>query len=103
MTDKDALLRNICAHPEDDAPRLVYADWLEEHGEGADLARADFIRAQVALARAAPDDPAIPSLRQREKRALRGNRARWLAERPAWAAKGDFHRGFLVPRLREPA
>jgi uncharacterized protein (TIGR02996 family) len=28
-------LRYILANPEDDAPRLVYADWLEEHGDGA--------------------------------------------------------------------
>jgi uncharacterized protein (TIGR02996 family) len=27
-----ALLRHIKDHPEDDVPRLVLADWLEEHG-----------------------------------------------------------------------
>jgi uncharacterized protein (TIGR02996 family) len=32
--------------PDDDAPRLVYADWLDEHGE-AD--RAEFIRLQCEL------------------------------------------------------
>lgn len=30
--------------PDDDAPRLIYADWLDDHGE-AD--RAEFIRAQI--------------------------------------------------------
>src|SRR3954447_12536788 len=33
--------------PDDDAPRLILADWLEEHGE-ADRAR--FVRLQVARA-----------------------------------------------------
>lgn len=32
MTDEAAFLRTICAHPVDDGPRLVYADWLEEQG-----------------------------------------------------------------------
>lgn len=44
--DGPALLANVVAHPADDAPRLVYADWLEERGEGG---RAAFIRFQCAL------------------------------------------------------
>src|SRR5262249_2653590 len=36
-----AFLEAIRAHPEDDDPRLVYADWLEEQGDP----RGDFIRA----------------------------------------------------------
>ena len=35
MTDKDALIAGIVAAPDDDAPKLVYADWLEENGETA--------------------------------------------------------------------
>lgn len=49
MTDAErgeGLLRGILLHPEDDARRLVYADWLEESGE---LARAEFIRVQLKL------------------------------------------------------
>jgi len=41
-------LRDIIANPDDDAPRLIYADWLDDHGERA---RAAFIRAQCHLAR----------------------------------------------------
>ena len=44
MTDRDALLRAICDNPEDDAPRLVYADWLDENG---DPLQAEFIRLQL--------------------------------------------------------
>ena len=43
MTDRDALLASVLASPDDDAPRLVYADWLEEHGEPE---RAEFVRRQ---------------------------------------------------------
>ena len=42
--DREGMLAKIRANPEDDAPRLVFADWLEEHGE-ADLAA--FIRLEI--------------------------------------------------------
>ncbi len=45
MDDKP-FLKAICEYPDDDAPRLVYADWLEERGE-AD--RAEFIRVQCEM------------------------------------------------------
>ncbi len=41
--------------PEDDAPRLVLADWLEENGDSTDAARAEF-------ARAARGDPRVADL-----------------------------------------
>lgn len=48
MTDptERALLRGIIANPDDDTARLVYADWLDEHGQHE---RAELIRAQVEL------------------------------------------------------
>lgn len=36
-------IADICEHPEDDSIRLIYADWLEDHG---DPERAEFIRVQ---------------------------------------------------------
>jgi uncharacterized protein (TIGR02996 family) len=33
--DERALIQTIIANPDDDLPRLVYADWLEEHGRAA--------------------------------------------------------------------
>ncbi|HEY1066638.1 MAG TPA: TIGR02996 domain-containing protein, partial [Pirellulales bacterium] len=38
----------IRAAPEDDAPRLIYADWLDEQGDESSRDRAAFIRAQCA-------------------------------------------------------
>jgi uncharacterized protein (TIGR02996 family) len=43
----EAWLDDIIAHPKDDAPRLMFADWLLERGEQA---RAEFIRVQCELA-----------------------------------------------------
>jgi uncharacterized protein (TIGR02996 family) len=48
MSDEDALLSAIAAHPDKDTPRLAYADWLDEHGRHD---RAEFIRAQIEVAR----------------------------------------------------
>jgi uncharacterized protein (TIGR02996 family) len=45
MSDRLALLAAIRAHPDEDTPRLVYADWLEENGQSR---RAAFIRAEIA-------------------------------------------------------
>ena len=41
MGDDDAFLRAIADAPGDDAPRLVYADWLDEHGQPD---RAEYLR-----------------------------------------------------------
>jgi uncharacterized protein (TIGR02996 family) len=50
----EALYAAVCAAPEDDTPRLVLADWLDEHD---DPHRAAFIRAQIGLAQARESDP----------------------------------------------
>lgn len=53
VTDGAAILRSVLESPADDAPRLIYADWLDDEGDGQ---QAAFIRTQVALARM-PDRP----------------------------------------------
>jgi uncharacterized protein (TIGR02996 family) len=45
---EQALLANVADTPRADAPRLVYADWLDEHQEPE---RAAFIRAHIAAQR----------------------------------------------------
>jgi uncharacterized protein (TIGR02996 family) len=61
--DADALLRAIVRHPDDDTPRLVYADWLQENGRAEE---GEFLRVQCRLAAAEPDDPEYPELLDRE-------------------------------------
>jgi uncharacterized protein (TIGR02996 family) len=75
MSDHDALLRAICESPRDDLPRLVYADWLEEHGQPE---RAAFIRADVAAA-------ALPEWHPDRLRHEAGIDPNTLLKRP-WAA-----------------
>lgn len=64
MSDADALLKAIVRHPGDDAPRLVYADWLEENGRAEE---AEFLRVQCRLAAAEPSDPEYPELADRDE------------------------------------
>jgi uncharacterized protein (TIGR02996 family) len=45
LTEGDMLLRDICLHPDDPVPRLIYADWLED--EAGQQERARIIRAEI--------------------------------------------------------
>ncbi|QJW96833.1 TIGR02996 domain-containing protein [Frigoriglobus tundricola] len=95
--DQKQLLRAVQDNPDEDTPRLMYADWLEEHD---DPARAEFVRVQCRLAergRREPVPPADPD-RQREFQLQSQLGERWLAELPAvrgvrWTG---FWRGFPV-------
>src|SRR5262245_56329639 len=89
----DALLAACIEHPGDDAPRLVLADWLEEHGE-AD--RAEFIRLQIESARLDDYDPRRDDLVGREEALLETHEKTWVADLPAWARRSIlFQRGLV--------
>jgi uncharacterized protein (TIGR02996 family) len=100
MSYKDAFLQTVVENPDDDTPRLIYADWLEEHG---DLPRAEFIRVQCELARLPQDDEVRrPTLQEREWTLLFTHAKEWLAELPAlegikWDEEVPIGRGNLVP------
>jgi uncharacterized protein (TIGR02996 family) len=94
--DQAALYRGILATPHADLPRLVYADWLEEHGRAE---RAEFIRVQIELANSTPADDGYCDLVEREielqailEDDLRAERRPPL---PAgWYCAGGHERGF---------
>src|SRR5262245_5515961 len=99
----EIFLRTIREHPDDDGPRLVYADWLEERGE---CDRAEFIRVQCELEQS-PEDERYGDLVRREAELLERHRETWFGEWPGIFAQ--IRRGFLevevsttaAPRLRE--
>lgn len=73
MGDEAALLKAIAADADEDTPRLVYADWLDENRPdrrpspaSGPSARAEFIRTQCRLAAGGFEDPEYPDLRVRE-------------------------------------
>lgn len=94
MSDRQALLLAIRAAPDDDLPRLAYADWLEENG---DPGRAQFIRVQCALARLAPDEDEHDAVYQRSEALAREHAGRWAGELPSLdgVSWSSFTRGFV--------
>src|SRR5262245_16552022 len=94
-SDERAFLNAICAQPDDDTARLVYADWLAENG---DSDRGEFIRCEVELARTPPDSDTERRRRvllERRDELFKKHKAAWLAPFSPFATAGSFVRGFV--------
>jgi uncharacterized protein (TIGR02996 family) len=104
--EERALYRAIMAAPHDDAVRLAYADWLDEHADtlphpAGERARAEFIRLQCVTARRTaigwltpgrgPDPGA------RERRLLFHHSRKWRGAFSPLESSAPFDRGFLRP------
>jgi uncharacterized protein (TIGR02996 family) len=95
MTPADAFLQAIAESPED-TPRLVYADWLDEHGEEV---FAQFIRVQCELAQHEQADARRRELKGQEEDLWGELKRQWSGHfanlgRPDLKL-GDFRRGLL--------
>jgi uncharacterized protein (TIGR02996 family) len=90
----EAFLREICERPDDDAPRLIYADWLDENGESA---RAEFIRVQVEQARFPAGDPRREKLNEWLRRVPGIDPEKWHRQLPCLSGVSwqRFWRGFV--------
>ena len=94
-TEDAALWRAVVADPHDDAPRLVYADWLEEHGRPE---RAEFVRVQCRLAALDEDASERTALERRERQLWLKHKSSWRSELPARLREFPFRRGFVHPQ-----
>ncbi len=95
MTDRDALIRAVIAAPENDLPRLVFADWLEERGTKADAARAAFIRLQCELAGTEWLSGPWQRLYDKSEQLLARHRKAWTAHLKGRVIASEFERGFV--------
>ena len=84
MTHDEAFLADILEHSEDDTPRLVYADWLQDSGQDD---RATFIRLQVERSRCPDEGETARALRQQAEQLLRTHWSEWV--RPLAGLVGD--------------
>lgn len=93
------LLAAIVDAPDDDAPRLVYADWLQSRGDP----RGEFIQLQCQLA-AAPDDERRRAIKIAENKLFAAHGKSWLeplfhilpaANEVFSPYKFEFERGFV--------
>jgi uncharacterized protein (TIGR02996 family) len=93
--DAPALLRTVCESPDDDAPRLIYADWLDDSGDTSRVARAEFIRLQIRLEGITAGDPMKAVFERRAWQVLHDHNPAWL--RPMgmklWGVR--YRRGFI--------
>jgi uncharacterized protein (TIGR02996 family) len=94
VTD-EVFLHEILTDPEDDAPRLVYADWLDDQGGGEQAERAEFIRLQCELARAPLDEPGRPEREVRLANLLEEHEPAWLGPLAGRVSGWHFRRGFI--------
>lgn len=100
MSDKTALLRAIAAHPDEDTPRLAFADYLDETGN-AD--RAAFIRGQIELARLKDDSMHRREVAFRCRQLLDAHEEAWLDPRDAFSFDWNWSRGFVETFATSPA
>jgi uncharacterized protein (TIGR02996 family) len=78
--EHEGFLRAIRAEPDDEALRLIYADWLEENGDP----RGEFIRVQCELIRWSDPVPRIDKLRDAES-------LRYWQEEEKLATNEEYH------------
>jgi uncharacterized protein (TIGR02996 family) len=96
MADRAGFLAALRAAPDDEALRLIFADWLDEQGDPLGA----FIRLQIELEplRHDYDQPRAEELRRREQQMLTEHGPAWLG--PLHELIGDkfapvFRRGFV--------
>ncbi|MBA2544009.1 MAG: TIGR02996 domain-containing protein, partial [Deltaproteobacteria bacterium] len=98
VSDDQRLLAAIIESPDDDAPRLVYADWLQAQGDPL----GELIQLQCRLA-ASPDDERRRAIKIAENKLFAAHGASWIAPvrdtLPAASElmphKLEFVRGFI--------
>jgi uncharacterized protein (TIGR02996 family) len=98
MLDRNevAFLRSIAEEGGDNTGRMVYADWLEEHGESS---RAEFLRVQCQLTASRLSKNRRQGLRVRERELLDAHRHEWCQAFGLPIEDVTFERG-LIARMR---
>lgn len=89
--DQHSFLQAIIEDPDDDGPRLIYADWLEEQGDP----RGEFIRVQCELERLGEDDPRRLQLETRQCVLLAEHQNQWAGSLREFVHRFWFRRGFI--------
>ncbi len=74
QSDDDAFIAEILASPNDDTPRLIYADWLEDQGDH----RAEYLRLECEIAGLRKSDSLFIELQPRMEALRKNIDVRWL-------------------------
>jgi uncharacterized protein (TIGR02996 family) len=95
MSVEAIFLRDVLEQPEEDAPRLIYADWLTDQLAADKAARGDFIRLQCQRAALPADDPDGPEIQALERELLAEYQSAWLGDLSRALKRCEFRRGFV--------
>lgn len=87
----EELLNEVIANPADIAPRLVYADWLEERGDP----RGEFIRLQCDLADMDELHPSFCEMSHRADQLLQEHKQAWEPPIAEHCRKTIYRCGFI--------
>ena len=90
-TEEEALLAGIRETPDDDAPRLVYADWLEENGQAE---RGQYIRLQCQANQLAEGSSERDDAEDQTGKLFAAHAHDWMAEVPEILDSTITERGF---------
>jgi uncharacterized protein (TIGR02996 family) len=99
MTPEDAFLADIVSQPDDNVPRLIYADWLQDQADPVRAARGEFIRAQIECERLQTQGDTSDTwarLAARSQELLARHQRQWLGKPCSPRLRWVFRRGFLV-------
>lgn len=91
MTTRSDFLAEILANPGDDAPRLVYSDWLTEQGDPY----GEFIRLQIDREALPAGSSAAKHIRTRERKLQKEHGTSWAGGIPTLVDRYEFRRGFV--------
>ncbi len=90
MDEDAAFVREIRAHPADETPRLIYADYLEENGD----VQGELIRIQCTLRHLEAGDAERAGLMLREQEILNRHAESWIQPLRELGAEGLSNRCF---------
>ena len=91
MNERD-FVNAILDDPDDELPCLVFADWLEEQGQGI---RAEWVRASCERSRLVPGQPGFLGAFDREREAWNKCRPDWWNSVPLSAVSETSERGLI--------
>src|SRR5262249_34460546 len=89
---EEGFLADIRDNPDDDSTRLIYADWLDEHGRPA---RAAVLRAQAEPGGLPRRGPARRELKQRAGALLKEHEEAWAGPLRPFVESWRFGRGLI--------
>jgi|GEM_PF-3298940 uncharacterized protein (TIGR02996 family) len=86
-----SFLEEIIKDPNNDDPRLIYADYLEENGDPL----GELIRLQCDMAKMRGDEPEFPALEKRQFALLKKHKPRWTESVAEMTRTAKVYRGFV--------